>query len=126
MQLHAKEIGWAEIARALGFKPSTVTDIKRADRPLRLAEVWEIAHLLGVRPGWLAFGDGPMAEPKPGHPTTVGVPLDDTDRPVDLEEEVEAADRLQRGPEADPVRRAGGARPRAGPGRAGPAGKGRH
>lgn len=52
-----RDMDWGDIGRALGWKPATVTDVKKG-RPLRLAEVGLLAQLLGVSPGWIAFGEG--------------------------------------------------------------------
>ena len=71
-----KELDWPDFAKSCAWAPSTVTDVKSAKRPLRVAELGVIAKLLGVRPGYLAFNDGPMAATTPTVPATEIAALD--------------------------------------------------
>jgi len=55
-----RDLSWAELGRPVRWAASTITEIKAGRRPIRVFEVGEIARVLGVSPGWLAFGEGPM------------------------------------------------------------------
>jgi hypothetical protein len=54
------EISWAWIAGQVGKSTTVMSQIKTGDREPTLVEVVQFATLLGVRPEWLAFGEGPM------------------------------------------------------------------
>lgn len=73
-----KSLLWADIARRLQWASSaTAAEVRAGRRPLRVAEIGEIAQLLECSPGWLAFGEGVMR----WTPDTPGVQTEEDDDP---------------------------------------------
>lgn len=52
-----REVDWPDFAKRLSWAASTITDVKSAKRPLRVAELGVIGQMLDADPGGLAFGD---------------------------------------------------------------------
>ncbi len=97
---------WSDIGRSFAWASATVTEVRAGRRPLRVAEIGEIAQLLDCSPGWLAFGEGVMR----WTPDTPGVQTEQDD---DLSSPVVAHPLpKQRGavtaPVKRPAKRAGG------------------
>lgn len=69
-----RSILWADIGRAFDWHSSTASEAKAGRRPLRVAEIGEIARLLECSPGWLAFGEGAMESTNYRDPT---IPFED-------------------------------------------------
>lgn len=57
-----KDVTWDELARLVDMTPQVMSQVKNGKRPVRLEEVAVIAWVLGVRPAWLAFDEGPSRD----------------------------------------------------------------
>lgn len=56
------DMGWGAISRALNWSSAVAADVRTARRPIRVYELGELALLLCVSAGWLAFGEGSMRQ----------------------------------------------------------------
>lgn len=61
-ELGGKDLDWNELAPMIGVTKSVMSEIKLGKRAPRLVEVVKLSAKLGVRPEWLAFGSGLMAD----------------------------------------------------------------
>lgn len=101
-----KSLLWSDIGRSFGWASATVTQVRTGRRPLRVAEVGEIARLLDCSPGWLAFGEGVMR----WTPDTPGVQTEEDDDPRSpvVEHPLPKQRRSVTAPAQRPAKRAGG------------------
>lgn len=81
---------WSDLARDMGWTPSPAGQVRRAERPLRIKEVEEIATLLGVSPGWLAYGEGAPQPVQATTPPFEDVPVEKGLTPEEIDERGEA------------------------------------
>lgn len=60
LRTKGEDLLWSEIGRHLGWGQPTTSAVKNAKRPVDIEELPDLARVLGVRPAWLVFFDGPM------------------------------------------------------------------
>lgn len=81
LRITGNDLYWADLGREMGWGQAVTSAIKNGKRPIDIEEIPKLARFLGVRPVWLALGDGPMVEPRvPAMPNLPREP----ERPVDV------------------------------------------
>lgn len=60
--LTIRQINAAELARRAGYSKATISLIRSNDNTPRIPVVRDLAQVLQISPGWLAFGEGDMIQ----------------------------------------------------------------